>query len=264
MSYISLSSHICCYSLLSIAALIHSDLNSSYMKGLRLFRFPTLVSSIQWDFQVGYVSSAITRANPYKRVSALTHWIASSPPRIIAYSNFPSEYEKFLARGAKTVRRESGFVVLSNSSPFFDGFVGLESPQAIGWKEVRVYTPMLMNLQVRSIVSSVGVRRLLLDGSPGFTHFLSNSHSPRLHPCMLNQRVPWRRIDFEIHSLFSHDAMVGKKSVPVPGFGISDTSKIFEVVCKVVELDSKFFHVNYKEEEDEVEEKGAKILKSKL
>lgn len=194
-----------------------------YLDALAAFRVRTLVSAIQWDHQVTFCSSSITLFNQYDTrwhtMRYLMSWLSSNyHDRLVGYSGFDrdgDEYDLLLQYHGSSKKRQNASVRLEAKDGEVTTLVTTE-------KHAKRYTshPHLADdgdLEIASEDASV------VAAARGL------------------QTLHWRRIDFELMSLFPHDVLVNHPVIELCGLIRSPTPygrKIVNKLAKVIALDA--------------------------
>jgi hypothetical protein len=182
-----------------------------FLTALSTFRL-TLVSAIAFDHQVTHCSSAITLYNQYSVASSWARyalsWVSSAyPDRLCSYSGFGPEYESVLGYH-RTEKRHTAVRELN----------GLE--MRTYESHARTYTSHPHEVQRGDAEVE--------------------SQSPLVMACARGlQTLPWRRLDFEMYSMFVHDALVASPTLSCCGLANPTRYgwKVLGKIAKVMAVD---------------------------
>ena len=196
--------------------------SGSFLMALHSFPYRTLVSAIQWDHQVTFSSSSITLYNQYSTQWALVRYClsyvsSSYHDRLVGFSGFPDEYSYVLQYNKKSKKR-------------LDTAVPLEKK---GGDEDLLITGGEHAITFRAHPNMV---------EEGDAEIAATD--PFVVACARGLQVlHWRRIDFELMSLFAHDHLINKPSVNCCGLRNPTRYgwKILNKLAKVIALDRELY-----------------------
>lgn len=194
----------------------------AFLQALALFKHRTAVSCVNFDHQVTHVSSSITRKNQYQTQGAFYRYLMSFcssryVDRVAGYSDFDDEYDTVLGYHPTSAKKHDADVAMDGTK-----FV------TYSWHAQR-YT-----VHPHSEKEMEGDDEI-------------DSEDPRVQTCLKNlQQLKWRRLDFEILSFFSHDSVIGQKTLQLPFAKVPYGWKSVVKIAKVLALD----HALFQEEED--------------
>ena len=203
-----------------------------FLLALKAFPNRCLVSAIQWDHQVTFSSSSITLYNQYATRWAFARYLmsyvsSSYHDRLVGFSGFPDEYTFVLQYHPESKKRLDAVVPLEKGAGESDTLVIAEAHA----ETFRLH-PNLAEEGDAEIAAS----------------------DPFVVACARGlQTLSWRRIDFELMSLFAHDQLINKPSLNCCGVRNPTAYgwKVLNKLSKVIALDRILFDEQNKSNTEE-------------
>lgn len=183
-----------------------------FLEGLLRFPARTLVSAVQFDHQVTHSSSSITRFNQFNVRGSLYRYAMSFVSsryhdRLAGFSGFPQEYESVLAYHASAKRHDAVVRLGSGASA----------------TTLTTYSRHASSFRQHPHEAD--------SGDPEIAH-----DDPLVLECLKNLSVvEWRRMDFEVNSMFAHDTLVASPTLWFCGV-TNPTSFGWKVLVKIAKV----------------------------